>query len=100
MKRWMKHCAQSSILPAISNDPLMLELSYLEAAGGELNILLTAPGFLVDGQSAQALPLEIAIKGKTSQYGAQSATFNLVALRPGKANIKIEFYCGDLFKRA
>ncbi|MBD2214628.1 tetratricopeptide repeat protein [Nostoc linckia FACHB-104] len=71
----------------------LLEISYNEAIGNELNIFITASGFQFNGNNSTSLPLD-----QETANIAQSATFNLTALRQGKTKIKVELYCGETYK--
>jgi hypothetical protein len=70
-----------------------LEISQHEAIGNELNIFLTAPGFQFNGDNTTSLPID-----PDTANIIQTATFNLIALRPGKMKIKAELYCGETYK--
>ncbi|PAX47907.1 hypothetical protein, partial [Brunnivagina elsteri] len=70
-----------------------LEISQNEATGNELNIILKAPGFQLNGDNTASIPLD----PNTTQE-TQTATFRLTALRPGNATITAELYRGDTFE--
>ncbi len=71
----------------------VLQVPRSEAAGAELNILLTAPGFQFNGDNTASLPLD-----PNTGHITQTACFRLTALRPGTATITAELYCGDTFE--
>jgi len=71
----------------------VLQVPRSEAAGAELNILLTAPGFQFNGDNTASLPLD-----PNTGHITQTACFRLTALRPGKATIIAELYRGDSFE--
>jgi len=84
-----------------NGDAFLLELPQDEAIGGELNVLLTAPGFQFDGDNAESLPLDPgASAGIAAQPLSQEARFQLIALRPGPAKIMAELYRGDVFLKS
>ncbi|BAY89809.1 MULTISPECIES: protein kinase domain-containing protein [unclassified Tolypothrix] len=59
----------------------------------ELNIILNAPGFQLNGDNTTSLPLNPDIAQEI-----QTARFCLTALRPGSATITAELYRGDTFE--
>jgi hypothetical protein len=71
----------------------LLEIPYNTTIANELNIILKAPGFQLDGDNTASLPLDLETTQET-----QTATFRLTALRPGNATITAEFYRGDTFE--
>ncbi|NEO33899.1 MAG: hypothetical protein F6K36_26490 [Symploca sp. SIO3C6] len=79
----------------------ILQIPHSEAIGGELNILLNAPGFRFNSDNATSLPLNTDADGEVStQHLTQTANFSLTALRPGSTKIKAELYCGKTFNRS
>lgn len=71
----------------------LLEIPRDETIGSELNIILNAPGFQVDGDNTASLPLD-----PNTDRTTQTAHFRLTALRPGTATITAELYRGDTFE--
>ncbi len=77
----------------IENNCYILQISQDEALGNELNILLSAPGFQLNGDNTASLLLD----SDTAQE-TQTARFRLTAIRPGNATITVELYRGDIFE--
>jgi hypothetical protein len=71
----------------------LFEIPRDETIGSELNIILNAPGFQVDGDNTASLPLD-----PNTDRTTQTAHFRLTALRPGIATITAELYRGDTFE--
>jgi Fe2+ transport system protein FeoA len=71
----------------------IFEVSQNEATGNDLNIILTAPGFLFNNDNTTSLPIDPDTADIT-----QTATFNLTAVRPGKTKIQAELYVGEIYK--
>jgi tetratricopeptide (TPR) repeat protein len=77
----------------------MFQLPKSEAIGSELNILLNAPGFQLDGDNTASLPLDPDANGETiTRQLTQTATFRLTALRSDTTTITAELYRGDTFE--
>jgi inactive STAND len=76
-----------------NNNIYLLEIPQNEAIANDLNIILTAPGFLFNNDNTTSLPLD----PDTADI-IQTATFNLTALRPGKTKIQAELYVGETYK--
>lgn len=77
----------------------MFQLPKSEAIGSELNILLNAPGFQLDGDNTASLPLDPDVNGETlTRQLTQTATFRLTALRSDTTTITAELYRGDTFE--
>jgi uncharacterized caspase-like protein/DNA replication protein DnaC len=78
----------------ISNEnSYLLEIQQDAAIGNELNVILNAPGFQLNGDNTASLPLD----PNTAQE-TQTNRFCLTALRPGNATITAEIYRGDTFE--
>lgn len=78
----------------VSEDEIYLfKISYNETIANELNIILNAPGFQLNGDNTASLPLDPKIAQET-----QTARFRLTAIRPGNATITAELYRGDTFE--
>ena len=77
----------------ITEEGYSLQISLNQSIGAELNILLTAPGFQINGDNTASIPLD----PSTNQL-AQTARFCLTALRPGTNTITAELYRGDIFE--
>ncbi|MHC5916510.1 MAG: NB-ARC domain-containing protein, partial [Nostoc sp.] len=75
------------------NKTFLLQIPYNETIANELNIILNAPGFQLNGDNTASLPLD----SDTTQE-TQTACFRLTALRPGNATITAELYRGDTFE--
>ena len=75
------------------NSSYLLEIFEEEAIANELNIILNAPGFQINGDNTASLPLDPDIDQET-----QTVRFRLTALRSGKATITAELYRGDTFE--
>ena len=72
----------------------LLHIPTNEIKGSELNLTLDAPGFQFLEEAVASLPFM-----EPSRLRApQRATFRLVALRPGAAQITVELYRGDVYE--
>jgi DNA-binding NarL/FixJ family response regulator len=71
----------------------LIEIPENSTTDKELNIILTSPGFLLDGDNTVSLPLD-----RNTRKITQSASFRLTALRPGNATITAELYVGETFE--
>jgi hypothetical protein len=71
----------------------LLEIPYEITIANELNIILKAPGFQLEGDNTASIPLD-----RNTTQETQTATFRLTALRPGNATITAELYRGDTFE--
>ncbi len=71
----------------------LLQIPHNQSIANELNIILKAPNFQVNGNNTASLPLD----PDTSQKN-QTARFRLTAFRPGNATITAELYRGDTFE--
>jgi len=82
-----------------SSNSYLIEVPQDEIVGSDLNIILTASGFQIDGDNAASLPLEPNTDNEvpTPQL-TQTCRFRLTALRPGSATITAELYRGDIFQ--
>ncbi|WP_204150606.1 hypothetical protein [Leptolyngbya sp. CCY15150] len=78
----------------VSEHNHLIEIPSNEIAGNEINILLNATGFQVKGDSVASFPLGLHM---ATQQISQTASFRLVALRPGTSTITAELYQGDTF---
>ncbi|MGI2904830.1 caspase family protein [Tolypothrix sp. VBCCA 56010] len=78
---------------ADNNSSYLLEIPYEEAIANELNLIINAPGFQINGDNTASLPLDTYTVQET-----QTARFRLTALRPGNATITAELYRGDTFE--
>lgn len=76
-----------------NDNAYILEIPHNEAIANELNIIINAPGFQLNGDNTASLPLDPDIAQET-----QTARFRLTALRPGSATITAELYRGDTFE--
>ena len=79
--------------PINDSSPYIFEVLQDEAIGGELNILLNASGFQLQGDNTASVPLD----PDTAQE-IQIARFRLTPLRSGSATITAELYRGDTFE--
>lgn len=81
--------------PNISNNSniCLLEIPRDTTIANELNIIINAPSFQINGDNTASLPLDPDIVQDT-----QTATFHLTALRPGTTSITAELYRGDTFE--
>jgi serine/threonine protein kinase len=79
---------------ASNKNSYLLEILQNAAIGNELNIILNAPGFQLNGDNTASLPLDPDTTQET-----QTARFRLTALRPGNATITTELYRGNTFER-
>ncbi|NJL65424.1 MAG: hypothetical protein HC903_31175 [Methylacidiphilales bacterium] len=75
------------------NSAHLIQIPQNEAIGNDLNIILTATGFLFNNDNTTSLPLDPDTADIT-----QTATFNLTAVRPGKTKIQAELYVGETYK--
>jgi uncharacterized caspase-like protein len=78
---------------ADNKNAFLLEIPHNETISSELNIILNAPGFQLNGDNTASLPLDPDIAQET-----QTACFRLTAIRPGNATITAELYRGDTFE--
>ena len=78
----------------------ILEIAKDVAARSELNMLLNAPGFQVDGNSNASLPFDFHADEEvvSELVASQAYRFNLTALRSGTAKITVELYQGSTFE--
>jgi uncharacterized caspase-like protein len=76
-----------------SNSVYSIQVPQSEVTVSELNIILTNPGFLLNGDNTASIPLDPNITQEI-----QTATFRLTTLRPGNATITAELYRGDTFE--
>jgi tetratricopeptide (TPR) repeat protein len=82
-----------------SSNSCLIQVPQNEIVGSDLNIILTASGFQIDGDNAASLPLDPNTDNEvpTPQF-TQTCRFRLTALRPGSATITAELYRGDIFQ--
>ncbi|NET07705.1 MAG: hypothetical protein F6K09_29435 [Merismopedia sp. SIO2A8] len=77
----------------------ILQIPHSKAIGGELNILLNAPGCQYKGDNTASFPLDPNLNSEFSaQQSTQTVSFCLTALRSGTATITAELYRGDTFE--
>jgi len=82
-----------------SSNSYLIEVPQDEIVGSDLNIILTASGFQINGDNTASLPLDPNTGNEvpTPQF-TQTCRFRLTALRPGSATIAAELYRGDIFQ--
>src|SRR5262249_27228682 len=85
-----------------NNGACSLEVPENEIPGLELNMLLTAPYFHINGEDASSLPLDIVTTPDldTNTIRSQTTRFSLTALRSGLAKLQLDLYAGDVFKKS
>jgi serine/threonine protein kinase/Flp pilus assembly protein TadD len=82
------------------NSTYLLEVPEDQIAGLELNTLLTAPHFHINGENVSSLPLDLVTAQDIDANGihSQTARFSLTALRSGPCKLQLDLYTSDVFK--
>ncbi|MGF2037330.1 MAG: macro domain-containing protein [Nostoc sp. CmiVER01] len=75
------------------DETYLFQISHNDTIANELNIILNAPGFQLNGDNTASLPLDPDTAQET-----QTARFHLTAFRSGNATITAEIFRGDTFE--